>query len=363
MNLRTPGPTPIPPAVREALARDMVDHRGPEFTAALGEITASLKDFFRTRNDVLIFTGSGTGGLEAAVANLFSPGERVLVVSIGYFGDRFDRIARAFGVDTVKLSFEMGEAADPAAVARALGEHPEVTSVLVTHNETSTGTTNDLRAIAEVVRAADKLLVVDGISSIGSIPLETDAWGCDVVISGSQKSWMIPPGLVFVSVGPRAWEAHARARLPRFYWDFSQARQWAEKGMTPWTPAVSLFFGLQEALRLIREEGFENVQARHARLGAFVRGELKALGCRLLVKDEARASNTVTAFWLPPGADAGSVQRRLRQEFGVNLAGGQGPLSGKILRIGHLGYVHQPELSEALDGLRAVLEPAAVGQR
>jgi aspartate aminotransferase-like enzyme len=355
MNLRTPGPTPLPPEVRQALARDMVDHRGQEFAEVVGEISANLRDLYRTSNDVLIFTASGTGGLEAAVANLFSLGEKVMILSIGYFGERFDQIARAFGLNTVKIGFQLGEAADPAVVAQALAEHSEVTSVLVTHNETSTGTTNDLEAIAKVVTAADKLLVVDGISSIGSIALETDSWGCDVVISGSQKSWMVSPGLAFISVSPRAWEAHARARLPRFYWDFSQAREWAAKGTTPWTPAVSLFFGMQAALRLMQEEGLEAVLARHARLAAFVRRELKTMGLDLLVRDEARASNTVTAFWLPEGIEAGPLQRRLREEYGINLAGGQGALAGRVLRIGHLGYVHEPELAEALRALNAVL--------
>ena len=360
MNLRTPGPTPLPPEVRRALSEDMVDHRGPEFVAAFSEVTASLKELYRTDNDILIFTGSGTGGLEASIVNLFSPGERVLVVSIGYFGERYAQIARAFGLDVVTLDFPMGEAAGPAAVARALEEHPDVTAVLVTHNETSTGTTNDLEAIAGVVKAADKLLVVDGVSSIGSIPLDTDAWGCDVVVSGSQKSWMIPPGLAFISVSSRAWEAHARAGLPRYYWDFSQARRWAETGMTPWTPAVGLVFALQAALRLLQAEGLENVLARHARLGAFVRSTLAELDLKLLVKDPERASNTVTAFWLPDGVEAAPLQRRLRDEFGVNLAGGQGVLAGKVLRIGHLGYVDQPELAEALAALRTALTPITV---
>jgi aspartate aminotransferase-like enzyme len=360
MNLRTPGPTPLPPEVREALGRDMIDHRGPEFTSLFAEVTASLKDLFHTKNDLLIFTSSGTGGLEAAVANLFSPGERVLVISIGYFGERFDAIARAYGLNTEKLAFEQGLAADPASVARALDQHPELTSVLVTHNETSSGTTNDLEAIARVVKGADKLLVVDAISSIGSIPLETDAWGCDVVITAGQKSWMIPPGLAFVSVNPRGWEAHARSRLPRFYFDFTQARQAAQASMTPWTPAVSLFYALQVALRSMQAEGLEAILARHARLADFVRSELRQMGLRLLVQDEARASDTVTAFWLPEGVDGKQVQRRLLDEFGVNLAGGQGNLIGKILRIGHLGYVGQSELAEALGALRAVLGPVPV---
>lgn len=360
MNLRTPGPTPLPPDVVEALTREMVDHRGPEFSAAFAESIANLKDLYRTANDILIFTASGTGGLEASIVNLFSPGERVLVVSIGYFGDRYAQMAAAFGLDVVKLELPWGEAAEPATIARMLEAHPDVTSVLVTHNETSTGTTNDVRAIGEVVRAADRLFVVDGVSSIGSIPLETDAWGCDVVISGSQKSWMIPPGLAFISISPRAWEAHAQARLPRCYWDFSQARAWADKGSTPWTPAVSLVFALQAALRRMQAEGLEQIHARHARLGAFVRARLDEIGLRTVARERARASNTVTAFWLPEGVEAPAVQRRLREEYGVSLAGGQGALAGRVLRIGHLGYVEQPELAEALGALRAALSPAAV---
>jgi aspartate aminotransferase-like enzyme len=338
----------------------MVDHRGPEFSAALAEVTAGLKELHRTTNDLLVFTGSGTGGLEAAVANLFSTGERVLVVSIGYFGDRFAAIAKAFGLDLVRLEYGPGEAADPLAVRRALEQHPEISAVLLTHNETSTGTTNDLEAIASEVRAADRLLVVDGVSSVGSILLETDAWGCDVVISGSQKSWMNAPGLNFITVSQRAWEAHARSRLPRFYWDFTQAREWAAKGMTPWTPAVSLIFAQQAALRLMQAEGLDQVLERHARLGALVREQLQAMGLELVVRDPRHASNTVSAFYLPPGLTAGAVQERLRTEFGVNLAGGQGALAGQILRLGHLGFVHQPELEEALAALRAVVSPVAV---
>jgi aspartate aminotransferase-like enzyme len=360
MNLRTPGPTPLPPEVRQALSRDMVDHRGVEFAEALKEVTAGLKDFFHTENDLLTLTASGTGGLEAAVVNLFSPGERVMVISIGEFGERFDQIARLFGLEVVKLGFEMGEAADPDVVARALREHADVTSVLVTHNETSTGVTNDLEAIARLVKQADKMLVVDGVSSVGSIPFECDNWGCDVVISGSQKSWMAPPGLVFVSLSPRAWAAHARARLPRFYWDFTQAYEFVKKGMTPWTPAISLVYALQAALRLMRDEGLDAILARHARCGELVRGRLKAMGLKLLAKDEARASNTVTAFWLPEGLEGAAIQRRVREEHGVQLARGQGPLAGRVLRIGHLGYVHEADLNEALDALAAVLAPAVV---
>lgn len=363
MNLRTPGPTPLPPAVREAMTRDMVDHRGPQFAAVYREVEENLRDLYRTKNELVLLTCSGTGGLEASVVNLFSPGEKVLVVSIGYFGERYDKICRAFGLDVTTLKFEYGTAADPDAIRRALAADPGLSAVCVTHNDTSTGTTNALEAIAKVVKEASRLLLVDGISSIGAIPLETDAWGIDVVVTGAQKSWMIPPGLAFISVSEAAWERHEQAKLPRFYFDFTEARKAAQISSTPWTPAITLFYALQASLRLMQEEGLDQVIARHARLGDLVRGRLKAMGLKLLVQDERRASNTVTAFWLPQGVDSKAVQRELRERFDVHVAGGQGVLSGKILRIGHVGYVHEPELNEALDALASVLEVAPAAAR
>ena len=370
MNLRTPGPTPLPPRVREALARDMVDHRGPEFEGSFAACTAALRRVFRTEHDVLILTGSGSGGLEAAVVNLFSPGERVLSVSVGSFGHRFAETAAAFGVDVVRLEFDAGVAADPAAVADALAADPGITAVLLTHNETSTGVTNDLPALARVVREAGRLVVVDSVSAVGAIPLEMDAWGCDVVITGSQKSWMIPPGLTMIGVGPRGWEARAKARLPRMYWDWARAKASADKHQTPWTPAVGLIFALEAALAQIEGEGLEHVHARHRRVGERVRAGVRELGLRLVARDAARASDTVTAFWLPDGASPGDLRRALRDEHDVVLAGGQDDLAGKILRIGHLGYVDLRDVDEALAALRAVLSEsgaqpvaAALGER
>ena len=359
MNLRTPGPTPLPPRVREALARDMVDHRGPEFEVSFGACTAALKRLFRTKHEVLILTGSGSGGLEAAVVNLFSPGERVLSVSIGSFGRRFAETAAAFGVDVARLECEAGVAADPATVAEVLRADPAITSVLLTHNETSTGVTNDLPALARVVREAGRLVVVDSVSAIGAIPLEMDAWGCDVVITGSQKSWMIPPGLTMIAVGPRGWEAQAKARLPRMYWDWARARTSAEKHQTPWTPAVGLIFALEAALAMIEDEGLENVHARHRLVAERARAGVRELGLELVARDVARASDTVTAFWLPDRVSPGDLRRRLRDEHDVVLAGGQDDLAGKILRIGHLGYVDVPDVDAALAALGAVLSASA----
>jgi len=222
--LRIPGPTPCPPEVLEAMARQMINHRGEEFAKILNGITNKLRQLFQTKNDVLLLTGSGTGGLEAAIVNTLSPGDKVLSVSIGVFGDRFATIARQFGAEVTSYSVEWGKAAEPDAIRQALKDEPEIRAVLVTHNETSTGVTNDLASISSVVKEFDKLLLVDAISSLGSIDLPVDEWHCDVVVTGSQKGWMVPPGLAMVSVSQEAWQAHANARMPRFYWDFAQAR-------------------------------------------------------------------------------------------------------------------------------------------
>lgn len=354
MNLRTPGPTPLPDAVRQAQARDMVNHRGPEFTALMRESVQYLKELFCTEHDLLVLTGSGTGGLEAAAVNTFSPGDKVLSVTIGYFGDRFAKIAEAFGAQVQRLSFPWGQAADPEQIRAALAADPDLRAVMVTHNDTSTGVTNDVEAIARVVKGAGRLLLVDAVSSIGSIPLHTDAWGCDIVVTASQKSWMTPPGLAMVSVSPAAWEANSRARMPRFYWDFAAHKKQMEVGHTPWTPAVSVIYGLNEALKLMHAEGLEAIFARHRRLGELVRGRLRELGLRLLA-DEAHASNTVTAFLAPEGISNKKVLRRLRDEHDVVLAGGQGKLEETLLRIGHMGYVDVPQVTAALDALADVL--------
>ncbi len=355
MNLRVPGPTPVPPAALAAAGRQMINHRGPEFAQLLSEATAKLQACFRTRNDLLILTGSGTGAMEAAVVNLLSPGDRVLSVCIGAFGERWAEIARAFGADVRMLEFPWGEAADPDAVAAALRSDPTIKAVLVTHNETSTGVTNDLEAIAGVVRQSEALLMVDAISSAGAIELESDGWGCDVVIGASQKAWMAPPGVAMVSMSERAWRAHAAAQMPRFYWDFTAAKRQAERGMTPWTPAVSVIYALAAALSLIETEGLPQVIARHRRVGARMRGHVRALGLGLLPADDAYASDTTTAIRVPPGIEAAQLLRLLREEHGVVLAGGQGRLAGKIVRVGHLGWVQEADVDAVAEAMAAVL--------
>lgn len=354
MNLRTPGPTPCPPAVLEAMARPMVDHRGPEAAALIRRLTAGLKRAFRTQHDVVILTASGTGGLEAAVVNTISPGDTVLAVSVGAFGDRFAAIAETYGALVTRLSFPAGQAAPPAAVAQALAADPSIRAVLVTHNETSTGVTNPLAEIAQVVRVADKLLLVDAVSSMASLPLPVDDWGVDVAVSGSQKGWMVPPGLAFLSMSPRAWDAYARCRTPRLYFDARRHRDAVEQGQTPWTPALSLFFAMDVALDMLEREGWDNVYARHERLAELTRRGVRRLGLELLA-DQRFASNTVTAVRVPDGMDVSGLRRKLREDYGVVLAGGQGALAKTIFRIGHLGLVSEPDIEEALQALEAAL--------
>lgn len=357
MQLRIPGPTPCPDKVLQAMTQQMINHRGKEFAELIREVTARLKRLFQTQQDVFLLTGSGTGGMEAAVVNTLSPGDKVLAVSTGFFGERFTEIAQAFGAEVIRLQFEWGKAADPGAVRQALQKEPAIKAVLVTHNETSTGVTNGLAALSAVVKEFDKLLLVDAISSLGSIDLPVDTWRCDVTVTASQKGWMTPPGLAMVSVSQKAWQAHSQARMPRNYWDFSKARSFLEKGQTSWTPAVSTLFALEVGLELMEQEGLPQVFARQAKIARAAREGVKALGLALF-PDEAVASNTVTAVKAPPGLDVKKLLQILQDEYKVVLSGGQERLEGKIFRIGHLGWVTEADMKEVLQALRAALPRA-----
>jgi len=353
IHLRIPGPTPVPDSVRQAGARQMINHRGPEFRELLGRVTSGLKRAFATDNEILILTCSGTGALEAALVNHLSPADPVLAVSIGAFGDRFAKIAERFGADVRRLDVEWGRAAAPDEVAAALdamqaGGKPAA-AVLLTHNETSTGVENPLADLARVVRSTTPaaLIIVDAISGLGAVPFETDGWDLDVVATGSQKSWMVPPGLGMVSVSERAWAAAERATMPRLYFDLAEARRSAASGETPWTPALSVLFQLDVSLEMLDAEGYPQVFARHAACAAATRAGLAALGFSLFA-DPRHASNTVTAAHLPEAVAWPTLSRELR-ERGLVLAGGQGRLSGKILRVGHLGAVNVRDILAAMD--------------
>jgi aspartate aminotransferase-like enzyme len=362
--LRVPGPTPLPERVVRAASRPMINHRGPEFAALLRDIEEGLRWALRTENDVLIFPCSGTGGLEAAVVNLLSPGEQALFCTIGSFGERWADIATAYGADVLRLTVPAGEPIDPEDVERILAEHPDVTTVFVTHNETSTGVFNDIPAIAAVAKGRGKLLAVDSVSGAGCIPLETDGWHIDVLITGSQKGWMAPPGVTMVAVSEAAMARAEKTTTPRWYLDFARERKFQQKSQTYSTPAVSVLYAMQEGLAIMREEGMEGVWARHARVAEMVRAGVDALGLKFLAVDGHR-SNTVTAIHNPvDGPDSlKELLTALRTRHGLVLAGGQGDLAGKIFRIGHLGMIDEGDVYSILATLEQGLHETGMRSR
>jgi len=351
-NLRIPGPTALPPSVREAGGRQMVNHRGEEFKALTKRIESAMKPFFGTEHDVILLTCAGTGGLEAAIVNTLSPGDEVLAVTMGAFGDRFAKIAEVYGAAVTRLEVEWGKAPEAAAVREAAAAIPNLKAVLLTHNETSTGVTSDIAALAAAVRdvARDALVIVDGISALGGVPFAMDAWGCDLVVTGSQKAWMAAPGMAFAAVGPRAWTAGETAKMPRFYLDLKRHRDTQVNGESPWTPAVAVMFQVDEGIRLMTAEG-EGVYARHAACAAATRAGLRALGFALIA-DDAVASKTVTAAWIPDGLDWKAFNSGLKRR-GLILAGGQGKLKGRIFRLGHLGSVTTDDVIGAISAIEA----------
>ncbi|MEO7002994.1 MAG: alanine--glyoxylate aminotransferase family protein [Ktedonobacterales bacterium] len=362
MNLRIPGPTPIPPQVAQALARPMINHRGPEFAALIGRVTEQLQFFFQTTQRILTYPASGSGGWEAAVVNLFSPGDQVLSVPVGVFGERFARVAEAFGLKVTRHPTEWGQAADPAAVVATLDTLPEAHAVLLTQNETSTGVMNDIQALAKAIRARrpDILIAVDAVSSLSCVDLRMDEWDLDVVLTGSQKGWMVPPGLAMIGVSERAWQATEHATLPRFYWDFKNVAKSLDKGQTPYTPPVNIFFGLDVSLQMMREEGREAIFARHQRCADLTRSRARALGLDLFA-NPAHASDTVTAITAPASVGAKTITKALRENEGVVIAGGQERLDGQIIRIGHLGWVHEQDITDCMDAFERQL--TALGYR
>ncbi len=350
-----PGPTPVPPEVYLAQASPIVYHRGPGYGNLLREVTEDLKRLFSTTNDVLLFTSSGTGGLESAVANLFSPGDRVVVPSAGYFGERFVKLARAYRLDVRVIDYEWGRAVDAADVERALAEAP-TKGVLVQHSETSTGVVHDVEAVARVARAAGALVVVDAVSSLGAVPFDCDGWGIDVAISGSQKALSATPGLAFVAVSAAAWAAAETAQSPRFYFDWKLAKASYDlpNPENPFTPAISLVQGLHAALRLYLQDGVEGALRRHRRLSRAVKEGVRALGLDLF-GDQPERGWAVTAIRAPEGIDGNELVARCRRDHGVILAPGQGPLKGKVFRIGHLGYYSELDILAGLAALEMTL--------
>ena len=352
--LFTPGPTPVPPEVLEAMSRPIIHHRSSDFREILERCLERLAEVYRTRSDVLVYTSSGTGGMESAVSNLTRQGDRVVVMSAGYFGQRWASMAENFGCDVHAIGYDWGETPSADDLASRLSELGGAKVVFLTHSETSTGVVADVQALATAAKEAGSLVVVDAVSSLGAVPLDTDAWGLDVVISGSQKALMTPPGLATVSVSADAWSAVERGAASRYYFDWEQTKERQDEFDPAFTPAVSIVVGLDVALGILLEEGLEQAFERHTRLGRACREGVKAMGLELFSPDDDRSA-VVTAVNAPDGIDSTALVQTLRDRLGIVLAPGQGPLKGRVFRIGHIGYYDIFDITTALAGVELVL--------
>jgi serine---pyruvate transaminase len=348
-----PGPTPVPPEALAAGAAPIIHHRGPDFRELMLRTLRRLQEVCRSENDVLLFTASGSGAFESAIVNILSPGERVLVVTAGAFGDRWCAMATAFGADVHELRYAWGDTPQPDDLRSRLAD-TEAKVVVVVHSETSTGVVADVQALARVAQDAGALVLVDAVSSLGAVPLDTDAWGLDVVVAGSQKALMTPPGLSLTTVSEAAWERSRRSTMPRYYFDWARMHKALAGGSTPFTPAVTLVASLDVALGLLLEEGLDAAFARHAALGRACREGAKAMGLELFSPDEERSA-VVTAILTPDGVDAKELVLELRDRFGITVAGGHGELGSRMFRIGHIGYYDVLDITTALTAVETLL--------
>jgi len=351
--LLAPGPTPVPESALLAMAAPMIHHRTPQFSAIFREAADLLKYVFKTKEDVLILASSGTGAMEGSVVNLFSPGDEVIVVNGGKFGERWGKISEAYGLKAHWITVEWGKAVDTAAVKKVMDENPKVKAVMVQASETSTTVAHPVKELAALTKGKDCLLIVDGITGVGVFDLPMDDWGIDVLVSGSQKAFMLPPGLAFVALSEKAWKFQETAKCPKFYFDFKKERKNLKDNTTAYTPAVSLITGLLDVLKGVKEEGIENVFARHARLARATRAACEAMGLKLLAPESP--SDAATGAFVPEGVDGGKLVKYLRDEMGVTLAGGQDHLKGKILRIAHLGYVDTFDIIISISAIEMAL--------
>ncbi|MCB0220825.1 MAG: alanine--glyoxylate aminotransferase family protein [Chrysiogenetes bacterium] len=334
--LMTPGPTPVLQEALAAMSQPILHHRTPQFSAIFREAAAGLKPIFGTKEDVLILAGSGTAAMEGSVVNLLSPGEKALCINGGKFGERWGKICQAHGMEVIELKSEWGHPIGVDEVKKALEANPDIRAVYATFSETSTATVHPIQEIAALTRNSDALLVVDGITAVGCMPVPMDEWGIDVLVSGSQKAFMLPPGLAFVALSERAWKRTEEARSPKFYLDFKKERKALHDDTTAYTPAVSLIIGLLEVVRAVEAEGIENLFARHKRLADATRAGLAALGLKAF---SAAPADSVTAVWLPEGVDGGKFVKYARDQLGLAMAGGQDHVKGKIIRVSHMGFV------------------------
>jgi aspartate aminotransferase-like enzyme len=354
--LMIPGPTPVPEKVLLAMAKHPIGHRSGDFSKVIAELTENLKWLHQTQNDVLMLTSSGTGAMEAGIINFLSAGDQVLVGNNGKFGERWAIVSRAYGLNVTEITAEWGQPLNPEDFRTALeaDTNKEIKAVIITHSETSTGVLNDLETINKYVKAhGQALIIVDAVTSLGAFNVPVDEWGLDVVGSGSQKGYMIPPGLGFVSVSAKAWKAYETATLPKFYLDLKAYKKATDKDSSPFTPPVNLMYGLQAALQIMKREGLDNIFARHQRLTNATRAAIKAMNLPLYAPDNA-ASTAITAV-MPSGVDAEQIRGTMKKKFDIALAGGQDHLKGKIFRIGHLGFVAERDILTAISSLEATL--------
>lgn len=355
--LLLPGPVFIPHRVLRAMTKQMVNRRGPDFQNLLVDVTENLKEIFQTKGDVLLFPGSGTGGLEIAIVNALSPGDHILSLTAGMFSERFATIAETTGMQVQKLQFPLSEGVDPHKVAEVLRADKDrrIRAVLVTHNETATGVTNDIRTLGKIVHEHGALFFVDAVSSLGAIELKTDEWHLDIVASASQKALFSAPGITMVSVSEKAWKAIDKSVTPSYFFDLRRAQKiYEEKRLTPYTSPTTTLYGLQEALQIIKEEGLENVLARYQLITKALRAGIKAIGLEPFVKDE-KASKTVTAIKVPAGIDSAAITNAMSKKYHVYIAGGLGEIAKSTFRIGHLGYIGRGEILNGVSALELAL--------
>lgn len=359
--IMSPGPVEVPPTVLSAAGLPIIHHRTPEYRKALAEVIEGLKYVFQTKNDILIFPAAGTGGMESAVVNLLSPGDKIIAAACGQFGERWGAIAESYGVSVIKLYAEWGETVDIREMEKELQTQKDIKAVYTTLSETSTGVENDIEAIGKIVSKTGAVLVVDAVSGMGAIKFKTDEWNVDAAVVGAQKGLMIPPGIAMISLSEKAKALMPKSKIPKYYYSYDKALKALTKDKlpdTPYTSSVSLILQLKESIRLIKEEGIENVWARHAKIADAVRNGVKALGLKMFAK--GCPSNAVTSIYAPEGIDGDAVNKKIRDDYGITMAGGQGKMKGKMFRIGHLGYVDRFDAVIALAAVEMALTELGV---
>ncbi len=355
--LMIPGPTPVPESVLQAMAKHPIGHRSSEFSKILKEVYSDLKWFFQTKNDVFLLTASGTGAMDAALSNILNPGDKVLSLVMGNFSERWVKIAKSRGAEVETLDAEWGKAIDPEALKSRLAAdtNKEIKVVTVTHNETSTGVMNDVKTICEIIREHGALSVVDGVTSVGAVPVKPDEWGIDILVSGSQKGFMVPAGLSFLSCSDRAFEAYKKCEYPSFYFDFGAYKKSVAEDTTPFTPNINMVFALHKAFEILKAEGLESIYARHEKISKGIRTAVRVLGLELLVENDTAASRAITSILPPDGVTVPDIRSTMTKDYDIVVANGQGKFKDKIFRIGHLGFVSERDAITAIGALEGTL--------